>query len=206
MAWEMLFNESGAWVLIVCAGGIVREANSVSLASFGRRRDEAIGRPLAELLPPLVAAERLEFAAKAIASGRMLRVDGMIGGSMRRCAMHPIIGRPDQADCVLMLDRALEPQAVPAEHRARHDDRGLLENLTQREVEVLTLIGTGRTTAQIAKVLHRSVKTIEWHRVSLGTKLGASNRVELARIAIRLGLVHLGDTPDADSAALGGAK
>jgi DNA-binding NarL/FixJ family response regulator len=35
------------------------------------------------------------------------------------------------------------------------------------------------------------VKTIEWHRVSLGTKLGVTNRVELARIAIRAGVVGL---------------
>jgi DNA-binding NarL/FixJ family response regulator len=47
------------------------------------------------------------------------------------------------------------------------------------------------STIDIAKHLGRSVKTIEWHRVSLGEKLGVVNRVELARIAIAAGMVSL---------------
>ncbi|MBB6428856.1 hypothetical protein HNQ40_000662 [Algisphaera agarilytica] len=39
--------------------------------------------------------------------------------------------------------------------------------------------------------MFRSQKTIETHRQSLGRKLGASNRVELARIAIQVGLAPL---------------
>ena len=72
--------------------------------------------------------------------------------------------------------------------RSRHDDLGQIESLTNREVQVLRLIGMGFSTAQIAENLDRSVKTVEWHRVSLGNKLSVSNRVELARIAIRSGL------------------
>jgi hypothetical protein len=79
--------------------------------------------------------------------------------------------------------------------RARNDDTGALNVLTTREIEILCLIGEGFSTADIAKHLHRSVKTIEWHRVALGTKLGISNRVELARIAIRAGLVQIEDVP-----------
>ena len=52
-----------------------------------------------------------------------------------------------------------------------------------------SFIGEGLSTSEIASRLHRSVKTIEWHRASLGTKLKAANRVELARHAIKLGLV-----------------
>ena len=68
-----------------------------------------------------------------------------------------------------------------------------LESLTRREREVLGLIGRGLSLPQIARQLHRSQKTIESHRLSLGRKLDASNRVELARIAITAGLAPLTD-------------
>lgn len=56
---------------------------------------------------------------------------------------------------------------------------------------MLALIGQGYSIPQIAEKLFRSQKTIETHRQSLGRKLGASNRVELARIAIQTGLSPL---------------
>lgn len=66
--------------------------------------------------------------------------------------------------------------------------------LTSRQREILALIGQGLSTEEIAKRLHRTVKTIESHRSMLGKKLGARNRVELALIAIRSGVA---DFPDA---------
>jgi len=72
--------------------------------------------------------------------------------------------------------------------RATVNDAGPLKSLTRREFEVLGLIGEGLSTAAIAQRLGRSVKTVEGHRVALGSKLVVANRVELARIAIRAGL------------------
>lgn len=53
------------------------------------------------------------------------------------------------------------------------------------------MIGRGHSIPQIAEKLFRSQKTIETHRQSLGRKLGVSNQVELARIAIQTGLSPL---------------
>ncbi|MEM9415105.1 MAG: LuxR C-terminal-related transcriptional regulator [Planctomycetota bacterium] len=66
-----------------------------------------------------------------------------------------------------------------------------LDSLTPREREVLTLVAQGLSLPEIAQKLHRSLKTIETHRLSLGRKLGASNRVELTRIAIASGLTPI---------------
>lgn len=66
-----------------------------------------------------------------------------------------------------------------------------VESLTPRQREVLALIGQGLSTAEIARRLYRTVKTIESHRLMLGKRLGARNRVELARIAIQAGLTDL---------------
>lgn len=57
--------------------------------------------------------------------------------------------------------------------------------LTEREVEILTLIGMGHATTQIAARLSRSVKTIEAHRASIRGKLGLDSAFELARYAMR---------------------
>ena len=75
-----------------------------------------------------------------------------------------------------------------------------LESLTPREREILTLVAEGFTLGDIAHKLHRSLKTIETHRLSLGRKLNANNRVELARIAIASGLVKVqpGEKPDVE--------
>ncbi|MCH8152500.1 MAG: helix-turn-helix transcriptional regulator [Planctomycetes bacterium] len=74
--------------------------------------------------------------------------------------------------------------------RAKVNDMGSLAGLSERELEVLALIGEGLSTTKIARRLHRTVKTVEWHRAAIGRKLGVTNRVEVAHIAIRAGLAH----------------
>jgi DNA-binding CsgD family transcriptional regulator/tetratricopeptide (TPR) repeat protein len=60
--------------------------------------------------------------------------------------------------------------------------------LTAREQEVLTLLATGRTNRQIAQTLFISPKTVTLHVSNILGKLGATNRVEAATIAHRLGV------------------
>jgi len=55
--------------------------------------------------------------------------------------------------------------------------------LTDREFEVLRLVGFGFGTRQIAEKLSRSVKTIETHRAGIKEKLGLKTGTELARFA-----------------------
>ncbi|CAN5677364.1 hypothetical protein BH11PLA1_BH11PLA1_23210 [soil metagenome] len=78
-----------------------------------------------------------------------------------------------------------------------------LAALTESELRVLRLIAEGMSTADIAQAVHRSSKTIEWHRASLGKKLGVKTRVQLAKVAIQYGLVTI---PGAVSAAMGHAS
>ncbi|HET9977503.1 MAG TPA: response regulator transcription factor [Burkholderiaceae bacterium] len=56
--------------------------------------------------------------------------------------------------------------------------------LSTRELEVLRLVADGRSTAEIAQQLHRSVKTIESHKQALKAKLGADSPAQLIRMAI----------------------
>lgn len=85
---------------------------------------------------------------------------------------------------------------------ARHNDGDLLRSLSPTEIDVLRLIGLGLSTEDIAQALHRSRKTVEWHRSSLGRKLGVLNRVELAMIAVRAGLCSMFGEAGAGMAAV----
>lgn len=62
----------------------------------------------------------------------------------------------------------------------------LVESLTEREREILHLIGEGLTNREIGERLYLSVRTIEWHRSNLSSKLGLTRRSELIAVGRRL--------------------
>ena len=62
--------------------------------------------------------------------------------------------------------------------------------LTPREEEIVKLIAEGQSSKEIAGTLIISVKTVERHRANILQKLGMRDRLELARYAIRAGLVE----------------
>jgi DNA-binding NarL/FixJ family response regulator len=64
-------------------------------------------------------------------------------------------------------------------------------HLTPRERQVLQLVGEGKSTKQIAEVLHISVKTAEFHRGRLMKKLNVHDTANLVRFAIREGWIAL---------------
>lgn len=59
-----------------------------------------------------------------------------------------------------------------------------VDNLSDRELEVLALLGDGRSTQQMAESLSLSVKTIESHRLHIKEKLGLRSSSELVRFAL----------------------
>ena len=61
-------------------------------------------------------------------------------------------------------------------------------DISIRELEVLQLIVEGKTTAQIAKNLYLSTKTIETHRQNIMQKLNINTIAGLTKYAIREGL------------------
>jgi two-component system response regulator NreC len=63
--------------------------------------------------------------------------------------------------------------------------------LTDREREVLQLIAEGKTSKQIALILHVSPKTIETHRRKLLDKIEVSGVAELTKYAIREGITSV---------------
>jgi two-component system invasion response regulator UvrY len=68
-------------------------------------------------------------------------------------------------------------------------DKSPLEELTQRETQVMLMIVGGEANMQISKKLCLSPKTTSTYRYRLFEKLGVLNAVELTRFAIRHGLI-----------------
>jgi len=66
-----------------------------------------------------------------------------------------------------------------------------LERLTEREREVLQLVGEGKNTKQVALALHVSTKTVEANRRKIMEKLDAHSVADLVRISILGGLASL---------------
>lgn len=61
----------------------------------------------------------------------------------------------------------------------------LINTLTPSEFEVLHLIGQGHSSQEIAKLLCRSIKTIETHRFNIRVKLNLKDGADLIRYATR---------------------
>ena len=75
--------------------------------------------------------------------------------------------------------------------RTDPDEDPLVEPLTSRETEVLSLVADGLPNKAIAVRLGVSDETIKFHLSSIFGKLHASNRTEAVRRALRRGLVPL---------------
>jgi DNA-binding NarL/FixJ family response regulator len=66
-----------------------------------------------------------------------------------------------------------------------------VEKLTARETDVLELLAEGLSNKAIAARLGISDQTVKFHVASIGSKLGAANRTEAVRLAVRRGLIAL---------------
>jgi DNA-binding NarL/FixJ family response regulator len=67
-----------------------------------------------------------------------------------------------------------------------------LDELTDREIEVLTLIAQGRSNAEIAGDLHLSAATVKTHVTRVLQKLAVRDRVQAVIAAYESGLVQVG--------------
>jgi DNA-binding NarL/FixJ family response regulator len=133
-------------------------------------------------LPILVLSMHDEslYALRALRAG----ADGYV---MKHEAMANVIqairevfnGRP-------YLSPAMAAQVITKfAHRQAEGEVDAVERLSDRELEILELIGKGHEVRQIAKLLHLSPKTVETHRAHIKDKLDLKNSREVARFALQ---------------------
>ncbi|MEV7559617.1 response regulator transcription factor [Streptomyces sp. NPDC089795] len=112
-----------------------------------------------------MALDDILAAVRVVAAG-----DALIAPGVTRRLIADFIGRP-----------ATVPKRSPRP----------VEGVTEREREVLSLVGRGRSNTEIAEDLFITVATAKSHVSRLLTKLGARDRVQLVITAYEMGLVTL---------------
>jgi DNA-binding NarL/FixJ family response regulator len=88
----------------------------------------------------------------------------------------------------------LEADAILVAHDSDRDggrEPEFNEPLTPREIQVLELLAEGLPNKAIAERLDISDQTVKFHVASISGKLGAANRTDAVRRAVRRGLITL---------------
>jgi DNA-binding NarL/FixJ family response regulator len=75
--------------------------------------------------------------------------------------------------------------------KARFQAEGMVESLTEREMEVLTAVGRGWSNKEVSDELHISPHTVQVHLSNIFGKLGVKTRTEAVLYAIRQGWVDV---------------
>ncbi|MBL0870520.1 MAG: hypothetical protein IBJ18_08095 [Phycisphaerales bacterium] len=196
--WDWLALDAGSGLLLIAPDGGIRGCNSESARILGVSVEDLRGQPL-----PTSALSGLLFNnfTKALHSEKPLLTIDSLNGQPLRVVMRRVIDPHDGAGvlCILTprftfdiaeVDRKIY-EVLPSPHRSGTTVSGL----TESEKRILALIAEGHSTAKIALMIHRSPKTVEWHRATLGKKLGLRSRVDLARWAITHGLAAIPTQP-----------
>jgi LuxR family maltose regulon positive regulatory protein len=115
-----------------------------------------------------------------------------LGDPLQRLLKSGLITRRDTADYIAKLLAAFPatPGALPVHPRT--DDNGLIEPLTEREMQVLELLALRLTDREIADTLVISPYTVRRHLANIGDKIGANGRRRLVERARRLELIPSG--------------
>lgn len=89
----------------------------------------------------------------------------------------------------LSLTNRPGPGVLPVQ-RPRTSTRATgADGLSAREVEVLQLVGDGRSNKEIGEVLGLSALTVKSHLARIARKLGTGDRAEMVVVAMRAGVV-----------------
>lgn len=201
----------GTGVGIITLDGRVLYLNDQAAKIFhgpNAKAADFAGKTWAELHPPEWVEQRLAVLRKVHETGRPALMRTIWLGHQHYTWIHEIPsepaepldegeGTPDDLPVRFLTitrrvsgDRAARQVSGEPYDFVESDaaDLGPLEILSPRELEVLALVGQGLSAKEIARLLHRSLKTIDSHRLAVGRKLHLDDRVKLAEVARRAGL------------------
>src|SRR3954447_31005 len=86
---------------------------------------------------------------------------------------------------------SVDADAIVLPYRGAAHDPSSAESLTARETQVLELLAEGLPNKSIAARLGISDQTVKFHVASIIGKIGAANRTDAVRLAVRRGLITL---------------
>lgn len=132
-------------------------------------------------LPVLVLSMHDEnlFAARALRAGAR-------GYVMKQEALERVLGAIHTVLAgELYVSPTMSMRMIKEYVHGQTNGAPVTDKLTDRELEILQLIGEGRGVRNIAHELHLSVKTVETHRARIKEKLHFTSAREVARFAVQ---------------------
>ena len=170
------------------AGSLVEiEAlQALALSAMGDR-----GQALTRLVDALALGRREGYVRVFADEGHpMAALVGALVTSARR--RDPPLAQQlpaEYLDRVLKAVRRTQTQTAQAVRRAPGTAPGLVEDLTDREVEVLERLAAGKSNREIADDFVVTLHTVKKHVTHIFEKLGAANRTQAVALARQLGLI-----------------
>ena len=95
---------------------------------------------------------------------------------------------PEYVQRLLAAFPVTDTVRTPSE-KTQVDPSGLIEPLSEREIEVLQLISEGLTNQEIASRFHLSLHTVKGHARNIYGKLGVKNRTQAVAKGKALGIL-----------------
>lgn len=193
--------ESGVMFSIVSQDGTILALSPAALRNrerVGQPGVEAVvGRRLDEVYPPEMVAERMGIMQRCLRGGKSLTFRSVMWGEQYVTYVHPLQAQPGiPGPAIIAIHQRVEGDVVPELYHGseffetEHNEYGTLASLSPREVEVLSMLGQGQDTQEIARALFRSPETIISHKKSLYAKLRCDSHVTAALVARRAGLTR----------------
>lgn len=198
---ESFVSEPGVGIGVITDRGEVLWVNDQAAKIFhgpDAVAKDYIGTVWSETMPEAWAQERLDLLARMRRVGKPVMMRTFWRGRQHVTWIHPVDLPQDPGEPAQFLtvthhvdnpgfDEKLQDGKVEFVESG-FSGLGELGILSVRELEVLSLIGQGLSTKEIARILFRSEKTIDGHRQSIGKKLGVASKTELAQMAMHAGL------------------
>lgn len=133
-------------------------------------------------LPVLVVSMHDEgvYAERALRAGARGYVMKQEPGEVLITAIHEVLKGN------IYLSKPMHAKLLNRVAAGNSEAEPLISSLTPSEFEVLHLIGSGHSSQEIARLLNRSIKTIETHRFNIRTKLNLKDGADLIRYATHL--------------------
>lgn len=155
---------------------------------------DPVGKTIEQLEGKEVAEERLRIARHVCETGKPLLIRHTRLGTRVESVVQPwkLNNLEERTRLVVVFSRSTSPAECKSpdveEVESEFNSWGELDELTNRQLEVLAALREGLTQKQAAKALGVTAKTIETHRDQLIRRLGITSTLDAIRLADRAGL------------------